>query len=44
LRPDTDFLKSLEGSAPEIYAIGDCRDPNLIIDAVADGMKTALNI
>jgi len=44
LRPDTDFLKSLDGSSPEIYAIGDCRDPNLIIDAVADGMKAALKI
>jgi 2,4-dienoyl-CoA reductase (NADPH2) len=44
LRPNSDFLKSLENSAPEIYAIGDCRDPNLIIDAVADGMKTALRI
>jgi pyruvate/2-oxoglutarate dehydrogenase complex dihydrolipoamide dehydrogenase (E3) component len=44
LRPGTDFFKSLDGSAPEIYAIGDCRDPNLIIDAVADGMKTALQI
>lgn len=44
LRPDSDFLRSLEGSAPEIYAIGDCRDPNLIIDAVADGMRTALKI
>jgi len=44
LRPNAAFLKSLEGGAPEIYAIGDCREPNLIIDAVADGMSAALNI
>jgi 2,4-dienoyl-CoA reductase (NADPH2) len=44
LKPTTDLLKSMEGSAKEIYAIGDCREPNLIIDAVADGMRTAINI
>ncbi len=44
LRPNADFLQCLDGSAPEIYAVGDCRDPNLIIDAVADGMKTALKV
>jgi 2,4-dienoyl-CoA reductase (NADPH2) len=44
LKPNVDFVKSLEGSAPEVYNIGDCREPNLIIDAVADGMKSALAI
>ena len=37
LAPDTRLLKSLEGKAPEIYAIGDCREPLLIVDAIANG-------
>jgi NADPH-dependent 2,4-dienoyl-CoA reductase/sulfur reductase-like enzyme len=30
LKPNTGLLKSLEGKAPEIYAIGDCREPRMI--------------
>jgi 2,4-dienoyl-CoA reductase (NADPH2) len=41
LAPDTALLKSLEGRAPEIYAIGDCREPRLIVDAVAEGWQIA---
>ncbi len=41
LRPNTGLLKSLEGSAPEVYAIGDCTEPHLIIDAIADGSRIA---
>jgi 2,4-dienoyl-CoA reductase (NADPH2) len=41
LKPDTDLLKSLEGKAPEIYAIGDCHEPLLIVDAIAAGSRTA---
>jgi 2,4-dienoyl-CoA reductase (NADPH2) len=37
LIPDNGLLKKLEGEVPEIYAIGDCREPNLIVDATADG-------
>jgi 2,4-dienoyl-CoA reductase (NADPH2) len=39
LLPNTKFLKSLEGSAPEVYAIGDCKDPHLTVDAIADGAR-----
>ena len=39
LQPATEFLKSLEGSAPEVYVLGDCREPNKIIDAIADGSR-----
>jgi 2,4-dienoyl-CoA reductase (NADPH2) len=39
LAPDTELLESLEGKAPEIYAIGDCREPRMIVDAIADGWK-----
>ena len=39
LLPNTGLLKNLEGSAPEVYAIGDCREPRLIVDAIADGSR-----
>jgi 2,4-dienoyl-CoA reductase (NADPH2) len=41
LLPNTGLYKSLEGSAPEVHAIGDCREPHLIVDAVADGSRIA---
>jgi 2,4-dienoyl-CoA reductase (NADPH2) len=44
LQPSTELLKKLEGSAPEIYVIGDCREPNMIIDAIADGSRIARTI
>jgi len=39
LLPNTDLLKELKGIAPEVYAVGDCNDPRLIVDAVADGAR-----
>ena len=33
------LLKELEGSVPEIYAIGDCINPAIIPDAIAGGWK-----
>jgi 2,4-dienoyl-CoA reductase (NADPH2) len=41
LTPNTELLQSLEEKAPEIYPIGDCREPRLIIDAIADGSRIA---
>jgi len=41
LTPNTGLLKSLEGKVPKIYAIGDCREPRLIVDAIADGSRIA---
>jgi thioredoxin reductase len=41
LLPNAGLAKSLEGSAPEVYAIGDCREPHLIVDAIADGSRLA---
>ncbi|MFC1928568.1 FAD-dependent oxidoreductase [Chloroflexota bacterium] len=41
LIPNNGLLKSLEGKVSEIYAIGDCREPNLIVDAIADGSRIA---
>lgn len=39
LVPDTAFVQSLQGTAPEIYPIGDCGNPALIIDAIGDGAR-----
>ena len=44
LLPNTALLKSLDGSAPEVYAIGDCKEPHLIVDAIADGSQLARTI
>ena len=44
LQPNTDLIKSLERVAPEIYPIGDCREPHLIADAIADGWQIAHRI
>jgi 2,4-dienoyl-CoA reductase (NADPH2) len=44
LAPNTGLLKSLKGKVPEVYAIGDCKEPHLIVDAIADGWKIANKI
>ena len=41
LKPNTGLLKLLEGKAPEVYAIGDCQEPRMIVDAIAAGWKIA---
>jgi 2,4-dienoyl-CoA reductase (NADPH2) len=41
LTSNIELLKSLEGRVPEVYAVGDCREPLLIADAVADGWRIA---
>ena len=44
LTPNTGLLRSLEGKVPEIYTIGDCREPQLIPEALADGWRIAHKI
>ena len=41
LLPNTMLVDSLSKSAPEVYAIGDCKDPRLTVDAIADGSRIA---
>jgi 2,4-dienoyl-CoA reductase (NADPH2) len=41
LLPDLALFESLKGKVPEIYAIGDCKEPLLIADAISQGMETA---
>jgi 2,4-dienoyl-CoA reductase (NADPH2) len=44
LKPDTALYDSLKGKVPEIYAVGDCQEPLLIMDAISAGMEAARNI
>ena len=42
--PNMEFFESLKDEAPEVYLIGDARQGHLIVDAIHEGFKTALNI
>ncbi|MBI4334642.1 MAG: FAD-dependent oxidoreductase [Chloroflexi bacterium] len=42
--PNTGIFESLKGKVPEVYLIGDAREPNLIMGAVSEGFRTALTI
>jgi 2,4-dienoyl-CoA reductase (NADPH2) len=44
IQPDTTLLKSLEGKVPELYTVGDCAEPKLIVDAIGSGFKIARSI
>lgn len=44
LTPNLNLFKSLEGKVPEIYAVGDCKDPLLIADAVGTGHRVARGV
>ena len=44
LKPNTELLKTVEGKVPEVYSVGDCREPRLILQAVADGNRIAKSI
>jgi 2,4-dienoyl-CoA reductase-like NADH-dependent reductase (Old Yellow Enzyme family) len=41
LTSNTALFESLEGTVPELYAIGDCREPGMIVDAIADAWRVA---
>ena len=41
LTPYTALYENLKGKVPEVYAIGDCQEPLLIVDAISKGMETA---
>ena len=44
MKPNTALLQDLQGKVPELYAIGDCKNPRLIADAIADGWRIANSI
>jgi 2,4-dienoyl-CoA reductase (NADPH2) len=39
LTPNTALYESIKGKAPEVYAIGDCKEPRMIVDAIAEGWQ-----
>jgi pyruvate/2-oxoglutarate dehydrogenase complex dihydrolipoamide dehydrogenase (E3) component len=41
LAPNMGLMDTLKGKVPEVYAIGDCKEPRLITDAIAAGTRTA---
>lgn len=41
LRANTGLADALRGEVPEVYTIGDCREPLLIVDAIGTGLLTA---
>lgn len=44
LAPNMALFESLKGKVPEVYAIGDCKEPRLIVDAIAEGWQIARRI
>jgi 2,4-dienoyl-CoA reductase (NADPH2) len=40
LKANAELYETLRGLAPEVHVLGDCRQPGLIIDAIADGFVT----
>ena len=44
LAPNTELAKVFEGKTPEIYSIGDCKEPGLIPDATAGGWQVGNKI
>ena len=44
LAPDTRLLPKIRGMVPEVYAVGDCKEPLLIVDAINSGMTTAREV
>ena len=42
--PDLSLFRQMEGKVPELYAVGDCKEPKLIVDAVGEGYRIARSI
>lgn len=44
LTSNTALLEALSKKVPEIYGIGDCKEPGLIADAIGAGLRTARTV
>jgi 2,4-dienoyl-CoA reductase (NADPH2) len=44
LTPNNELLDGLKAKVPEVYAIGDCKEPLLIADAIGTGLRLAREI
>lgn len=43
-KPNTELLRVLEGRVPDVYQIGDCLEPRSLLEALAEGFRTGLNL
>jgi pyruvate/2-oxoglutarate dehydrogenase complex dihydrolipoamide dehydrogenase (E3) component len=41
LTENTGLVEALKGKVPEVYAVGDCKEPLLIVDAIGTGSRIA---
>jgi 2,4-dienoyl-CoA reductase (NADPH2) len=44
LTPNNELFEGLKARVPEVYAVGDCREPLLIADAIGTGVRTAREV
>lgn len=44
MKPNTELFEHLKGKVPEVYTVGDCGNPRLIVDAIADGWRVGKEI
>ncbi|MFC1965004.1 FAD-dependent oxidoreductase [Chloroflexota bacterium] len=44
LRPNAELAQALKANVPEFHLIGDCHEPHLISEAIADGSRTGRTI
>jgi 2,4-dienoyl-CoA reductase (NADPH2) len=44
LRPNDELLDGLRRRVSEVYAVGDCKEPLLIADAIGTGLRTAREV
>ena len=44
LTPNTELAEKLKGIVPEVYTVGDCKEPQLIVDAIRDGLQTGHDV
>jgi 2,4-dienoyl-CoA reductase (NADPH2) len=39
LKPDTEMLEAIKGKVSQVFSVGDCKEPRLILHAIADGYR-----
>ena len=44
LKPNPGLYDALQGKVPELHLIGDCREPGLIMDAIAAGFEVGRTV
>jgi len=44
LLPNAELMKGLEGKVPELYVIGDAKNPRMIVNAIRDGYQAASKV